>query len=615
MTDRFEAVLRSPYAGPWRSFSNPIRVVRAAAVGEVRAALGDVEQAVHGGLYAAGFVLYEAAAAFGLPVRSEPSALPLVCFGLFPPEHVDSQVRLPGAGDAQIEIGEWATSIDHDGYLQAIRVIKERIEAGDTYQINFTFRLTAPCRGEPLALMADLYAAQAGRWSAFVDTGTHAICSASPELFFLQDQGRIECRPMKGTAARGWWPAQDLARAEALQQSDKNRSENVMIVDMVRNDLGRIAATGSVRAVSLFDVERYPLQWQMTSSIEAEARVAGVGSLFAAMFPSGSISGTPKHSAMEIIRTLESTPRGIYTGAVGYVSPHGRSHFNVAIRTVAIDREKEIAEFGVGSGIVWDSSDRDEYDECLIKANMLARSRSPVPGSRFEVPGSRFPVQGSRLRESALRVPSYIVGEHPDFRLLETIRWDPGVGFRLLDRHLRRLKASAACFAFPSDLVDFGQLLNEAVENLTRPAKIRLLLDGHGSVLCEALDLEPAPDGEVTAALAAEAIDPADIFLFHKTTRRGVYERARASRPDAGAVILWNTAGEVTEATDFNVVVEFDGRKVTPPLDCGLLPGTMREALLEAGDVAERRITVDELRSAGHGWLINSVRGWIPFTL
>jgi len=604
MADRFEAVLRTPFGGPWRHFTSPVRVLSTHAVVGVRTALAEVEAAVHSGLYAAGFVTYEASAAFGLPAtvqhgprcNMEQNGLPLVCFGLFDAESIETLAQLPQGGAA--ELGEWQPSIDHAAYLRAITAIKARIEAGDTYQINFTFRLNAPFRGEPAALMRDLYAAQAGRWSAFVDIGTHAICSASPELFVLGEDGRLECHPMKGTAARGWWPAQDAERGKQLQLSEKNRAENVMIVDMVRNDLGRIATVGSVRAVSLFDVERYPLQWQMTSRVVAEAPGAGLSAIFESMFPSGSITGAPKHSAMSIIGELESTPRGIYTGAIGYLSPHGRWHFNVAIRTVLIDRTLNTAEFGVGSGIVWDSVDRDEYDECLIKARMV------------HVQSSAFGAQ-----PSAVPIPSYIAGDAPDFRLLETLRWTHESGLVLLERHLARMHGSAECFGFTHGVQELRALLNEATADLVNPARVRLLLEHDGTVVCEAADLEPLPERSLRAALAADPVDPHDVVLFHKTTRRTTYERARASRPDAEAVILWNTLGEVTEGTDFNLVVEIDGARVTPPVECGLLPGTFRAQLLDDGEISERRITVDELCAAGRGWLINSVRGWVPFTL
>jgi para-aminobenzoate synthetase / 4-amino-4-deoxychorismate lyase len=596
MRKDFVAILRTPFGGPWRRFSRPSKVVVATHVEDVRRAVEEVDAAVAGGLYAAGFVTYEAAGAFGLPARDGRESLPLVCFGLFPPEQIETLSRFPASDDA--EPIAWQPSITHDEYLGAIAAIKERIAAGDTYQINFTFRLNGRFTGDPRALMAELYAAQAGPWSAYVETTDYAICSASPELFYVRDGDRIECHPMKGTAPRGWWPVQDIERGETLRASEKNRAENVMIVDMVRNDLGRIARTGSVTADPLFDVTRYPLQWQMTSRVTAEAPGATLGSLFAAMFPSGSVTGAPKHSAMGIIRELETTPRGVYTGAIGYLSPHGRAHFNVAIRTVVVDRHRHEAEFGVGSGVVWDSVDRDEYDECLVKAAM-------VTGSRFRGQGSGFKVQA---------VPSYVVGERPDFSLLETIGWTPADGFALLNRHLHRLRLSAECFGFVYDEDEVRNVLKDAVVDLHKPAKVRVLLGGDGTLACEALDLLPV-EGPLRAELAPTPVDTANVFLFHKTTRRAVYEAARASRPDADAVILWNASGDVTEGTDYNLVAEIGGRKVTPPIECGLLPGTFRAELLANGEIAERRITVEELRAAPRVWLINSVRGWVECQL
>lgn len=552
---------------------------------DVRRVLAEIDAAVRDGAYAAGFVTYEAAGAFGLPVQDPEPGLPLVYFGLFAADAIESLSRLPGNGHASVD--DWEASIDHAAYLEAIRSIKARIEAGDTYQINFTFRLTAPFTGDPAALMRELYAGQAGPWSAYIDVGNHVICSASPELFFSLDGDRLVCRPMKGTGPRGYWPAQDDAQGEALKNSAKNRAENVMIVDMVRNDLGRVAQVGSVAAPALFEVERYPLQWQMTSTVTALAEQRSLLRLFEAMFPSGSITGAPKHSAMGIIRELETTPRGIYTGAIGYVSPRGRAHFSVAIRSVVIDRRAGTASFGTGSGVVWDSVDRDEYDECLLKARVIGT-----------------------VGVQAERPPSYAVGRVPGFRLLETLRWAPGEGFALLDRHLARIAASAACFDFPCDQDQIRAMLATAVEDLRGPTRVRVLLDGEGSVLCEAVDLVGLPD-PLRAALATTPVDPTDVLLYHKTTRREVYERAKASRPEADAVILWNEDGDVTEGTEANLVVTLAGQKVTPPVASGLLPGTMRAALLEQGAIHQRRVSIADLRVAEQVWLINSVRGWM----
>ena len=586
---RFEVILRTPWRGPWRRFSNPVRVITARQASEVRDALRAVDDAVRSGSYAAGFVTYEAAGAFGLPVHDQADALPLVAFGIFHPDSLDPLHRPPRGGE--VTLGAWVPSMSHADYLRAIAAIKSYIQAGDTYQINLTFRLDTTVDGDVFALLRGVYMAQRGPWSAFVDAGSHVICSASPELFFSVNGDRIVCRPMKGTWTRGYWPAQDAAHGEALRTSGKNRAENVMILDMVRNDLGRVAVTGSVRPVSMFDVERYPLQWQMTSTVEAALKGASVDLLFEAMFPCGSITGAPKHRSMEIIRELESTPRGIYTGAIGYVSPHGHSHFNVAIRTVVVDRSSGRARFGVGSGIVWDSVDLDEYEECVLKAAMVG-SVGP-------------PGQVGSLAQAA----SYVVDDPPEFRLLETILWTPEGGFALYERHMMRLAESAACFGFICEIDEVRRVLSDAVQDLRGPAKVRVLLEEDGDVLCEAADLVPLQT-PIRAELAPWPVDRADVFLYHKTTRRDVYDRARAARPQAGAVILWNRDGQITEATESNIVIVKDGAKVTPPVDAGLLPGTLRAELLRSGEIVERPISKADLMHAEEVWLINSVRGW-----
>ena len=585
----FSIVLRTAWGGSWRRFSQPHHVVIAREPARVPDALAEVDAAVRDGSYAAGFVTYEAAAGFGLPVREPDTRLPLVCFGLFNEHGIENLARLPPASAGAL--GEWTPSVDHDQYMRAIGEIKDRIAAGDTYQINYTFRLTAPFSGDPAAIMHDLQAAQAGHWSAYIDLGDYVICSASPELFFNLEGARLTCRPMKGTWPRGFWPAQDAERGKELRRSAKNRAENVMIVDMTRNDLGRVAETGSVRPVSLFDVERYPLQWQMTSTVEASAEDPSLVTLFAGMFPCGSITGAPKHSSMGVIRELESTPRGIYTGAIGYLSPGGRGHFNVAIRTVVFDRGAGRAEFGVGSGVVWDSVDLDEYEECLLKARMLGAARVASGGAA-----------------------SYVVADPPGFQLLEALLWTPARGFVRIDAHLTRLRGSAECFGFLCDTAEIRSLLNAAVEDLRGPAKLRILLEHDGSVLCEAIDLLRLKEPR-RIALAAEPVDRHDVFLYHKTTNRGVYERARASRPEADAVILWNDVGEVADATDSNVVIRRGGVKITPPIECGLLPGIERAKLLASGEIVESRITKAELERAEEIWLINSVRGWMKAEL
>lgn len=595
--DAFQVILRTPWGGPWRHFRAPRAILAAHHISEVQSVLDQVDAAVGDGCYAAGYVCYEAAGAFGLPVRPELPGIPLVQFGIFTADSIDRLARFPAHGGCQAE--PWIPTVGHDEYMRAIGSIKDAIARGDTYQINYTFRLRAPFEGSASALMRDVYAGQAGGWSAFVDLGSHAICSASPELFFARQGTRVRCRPMKGTAPRGFWPSQDEARGRALHGSEKNRAENVMIVDMVRNDLGRLARVGSVRADSLFEVERYPSQWQMVSTVTADVDATDLRRMFEALFPTGSITGAPKHAAMQIIRDLETTPRGIYTGAIGYVSPRGRAHFNVAIRTVVIDRRSQTAELGIGSGIVWDSVDVDEYEECLLKARVLAGHRA----------GSAAP-HISASHPSA----SYAVPDPPRVRLLETMLWTPEQGFVLLGRHLDRLFASAACFRFDGDRREIQTMLDNAVADLRGPSKVRIMLEADGSVLCEAVDLNVLPS-PMRVALAGEPIDSSDVFLYHKTTNRSVYDRARASRPDVDTAILWNAAGEVTEATEANIVVVRNGRKVTPPVECGLLPGTLRAELLESGHIIEERVLLEDLAQADEIWLVNSVRGWIPATL
>ena len=575
--------LRTPWNGPWRKFTRPDAIFETRVATDVCGILAEVDAAIRRTRQtktcAAGFVAYEAASAFGLPVR-EPSdnELPLVWFGLFPAEHIES-VDAPRPSGAH-RVGPWQPSIPHDAYQRGIESIRSRIEAGDTYQINYinyTWRLRAAFEGDPLSLLVALDAAQRGAWSAYLDLGRHVICSASPELFFLMDGERIECRPMKGTAPRGRSSAADRARGQALASSEKNRAENVMVVDMTRNDLGRVARVGSVTVPSLFAVEQYPAQWQMVSTVSAVAEAPTLSSLFDALFPSGSVTGAPKHRSMSIISGLECGPRGIYTGAIGMFSEH-RAHFNVAIRTVHIDRQREIAEFGVGSGIVWDSIEGDEYEECLIKASILTR-------------------------------------HEPVFDLLESLAWSPDEGFVLLEAHLDRLRASAVYFDFEpvSDLA-LREALDASVRGCTVPQKVRLRVARDGRVRAEAAELTGFPEPR-RAALAAQPVSLDDVFLYHKTTRREVYEEAHRSRPDADVVILWNTNGEITEATDANVVVEVGGRRVTPPVACGLLPGVMRGALLDAGEIFEERVTIDQLRDASAAWLINSVRGWMTVAM
>jgi para-aminobenzoate synthetase/4-amino-4-deoxychorismate lyase len=357
-----------------------------------------------------------------------------------------------------------------------------------------------------------------------------------------------------------------------------------MIVDMVRNDLGRIARVGTVRVPRLWETERYPTLWQMTSTVCAET-AAPLDEILLALFPSASITGAPKVRTMQIIAEVERTPRGIYTGCVGVLGPGRRGWMNVAIRTLVVDRRRNLAEYGTGSGIVWDARAAAEFDECRTKTLVLG-------------------------------------GLPPPFRLLETLAWVPGEGLLLLERHLRRLGDSAEYFGFACDFGDLRGRLAEATRGLRRPHRVRLLLDERGGSEVSVAplgqravalsDLPPAKRSARTlrVAVAREPVRRRDPFLYHKTTRRQVYEQALAGHPGFDEVILRNEEGEVTEATTANVVVRDADGYWTPPVASGLLAGTFRGHLLERGAIRERRVTVGELRAAKEVWLINSVRGW-----
>jgi para-aminobenzoate synthetase/4-amino-4-deoxychorismate lyase len=558
-------------ADRWLSFRDPALVLCAEQPEAVGRTIADVEQLTRDrGLHAVGFVSYEAAAAFGLPVHTTASGVPLVWFALYEPAGI-RQVGPPQRSSVY-SLGPLVPSVEREAFAAAFERVRQALAAGDSYQANYTFRMTAPFEGDAMSLFADLVAAQRGHYGAFIDLGDLAVCSASPELFFEFHGIDVVARPMKGTAARGLTLDDDRAAGLALAASAKNRAENVMIVDMVRNDIGRVAEVGSVRVPELFVVERYPTVWQMTSTVMARC-TAPLEHVFAALHPSASVTGAPKLSTMRLLQTLETAPRGLYTGAIGHVPPDGLARFNVAIRTAVVDRAAATLTFGIGSGIVWDSDPSAEYDECLLKASILGRR--PVP-----------------------------------FDLLETLRWTAGEGFYLLDWHMTRLRASAEYFGIAVAESDVERALERAVAGETAPQRVRLLVSCAGDVRAERQPYV-ARSQPVMVRLAPSPIDREDVFLYHKTTHRIVYEQARQAAGDCDDVLLWNERGEVTEATTANLVVEIDGVRLTPPVGCGLLPGTCRAALLASGAIVERIITIDDLRRGRKFWLINAVHGWM----
>lgn len=556
----------------WLHFGAPQQIISAHQMKEVMPALKTIEEQVYQrGLYAAGFIAYEAAPAFDSALAVQKDGLfPLLWFGIYgKPE----QINLPTTTSSIQDLPRtWTPSVTRAEYGHALSRIKYYIEAGDTYQVNFTVRLHSPFKGDPWPYFIELARAQDAAYGAFVNTTEWIICSASPELFFRLDGNELVSRPMKGTAPRGMMLRDDLQKAEWLHHSEKNRAENVMIVDMVRNDMGRIADIGSVEVRSLYEVERYPTLWQMTSTVRAETG-AGLSAIMQALFPPASITGAPKPRTMEIIAELEQTPRRIYTGSVGFMRSDRKAQFNVAIRTVLIDKATGQAEYGVGGGIVWDSVDQMEFEECQTKARIITH-----------------------------RVP--------DFSLLESILWTPDQGYFLLNYHLARLMDSAVYFSYAADSDAICTKLDSLAHTLPKTAhKIRLLLAKDGGITLESETLgNPLVAHPLHVCLASTPIDSANPFLYHKTTNRDIYEQALAACPGYPDVILWNEKGEVTESCIANIMVELYGELYTPPIQCGLLPGTYRAYVLEQGKARERVIRKGDLVTSPHIYLVNSVR-------
>ncbi len=524
---------------------------------EAEGALDRLAAARGRGLHAAGFFAYELGYLFEprlRPLLPPERTQPLLWFGLFEARRDLSSGELPallgGGGDYAVEA--LRPSLGRARYLEDLARIRAWIAAGDVYQVNHTFKLAFRWSGDPLAFYLDLRRKQRAGHAALVRAEGFSVLSASPELF-LETSGRaVRCRPMKGTAPRAAFPGDEAEVQRALAADPKSRAENLMIVDLLRNDLSRAAKIGSVRVPELFRVERYPTLHQMVSTVEAEL-LDGVGplELVRRLFPCGSVTGAPKIRAMEIIRELEGAPRGVYCGAVGAFDARGEVRFNVAIRTAFLQADGR-GELGIGSGVVYDSDPEAEYRECLLKARFLT-------------------------------------DPPPDYRLLETLRWDGREGFALLDRHLVRMQRSAEDLGFPFDRGEAERSLRAAVADCRHPGsyRVRLLLDRDGGLSAEAAAIAlPAPDAVWRFALSDRPSDSDDRLLYHKTTARVFYEGELARwRESHGVdeVVFVNQRGELTEGARTNLFLQIGGALLTPAQRCGLLDGTLRREMLEAG--------------------------------
>ena len=563
---------------PARLYHAPLHILAANIVEEVAPALAQVREALAGGKHVAGFLSYEAGAAFDRAPRRH-SATPLAWFGVFDGYATpDLAVLLPDPAGAWLgapepELGRH----DHDA---AIARVLDLIAAGDIYQANLTFRARVRIEGDPRAAFAHLRRTARAGWGAYVDTGADTLLSLSPELFFAAEDGALTCRPMKGTARRLADPDDDRAAARVLAVDAKQRAENLMIVDLMRNDLSRVAAPGSVRVPDLFAVETYPSVHQLTSTVTAAiAPGRDAVDVLAALFPCGSITGAPKLRAQEVIAEIEASPRGIYTGAIGWFDPGGdaqfphggAAQFNVAIRTLHLPRGERYAILGLGGGIVADSRAVAEWDEALAK--------------------------GAFVTMAARR-----------FDLIETMAFDPDAGIALIERHLARMKASAEVFGFPFDRHAARNELQAATFRLRAPAKLRLLLGASGAIAIEVAPIPQMQTAPWTLAVVPLPVAREDVRLRHKTTDRGFYDAARVACGADEAVFV-DAEGYLTEGSLTSLFVARGDLLVTPPLSRGLLPGVLRAELLASGRAVEGELTSRDL--SGTVFVGNALRGLI----
>ena len=583
---------RTAGASDARLYSAPLEIVAARRVEEVAPALDRMETLRAQGYELAGYFAYEAGLA--LEPRLAPLAAartgangPLLWFGAFAGHQVIAAADVPDwlaahAQDAAASIGPLTPQLSPGGYAAAFTALQNAIAAGDIYQANLTFALAGSWRGDPLALYAAIRPAAGAGYGGIVFDGSHWLLSLSPELFFALKDGATMVKPMKGTRPRGADAAQDAALAAELSASIKDRAENLMILDLMRNDLSKVAQAGTVKVENAFAVESYPTVHQMVSTVRAHLQAGrGAADMLRALFPCGSITGAPKIRAMELINAAERDGRGPYCGAIGRIDAAGSNGasdaaFNVAIRTLRLTPHEGgggRAVLGVGSAIVADSEALAEWRECLLK--------------------------GGFVRQSAA-----------GFDLIETMAFSPDDGVPLLDLHLARMKASAAELGFVFDRHAASNAIQALCFDLDVPSKLRLVVARSGAI---ALETAPLADGQlpepVICGILPMPVDPGDWRLRHKSSDRSFYDDARSAAQAMGAdeAILLGPDGLITEASRSNIFVERGSVLLTPPLSLGLLPGVLRRSLIEAGRAAEAALTPQDLTD---GFLLgNSVRG------
>ncbi len=556
----------------------PARVLTATEPAEVPALLETVEQELALGRWLAGYLSFEAGEAFGLSVHPPAAWAPLTWLASYPAEHVATLAAADLAALPCLETlppVQAALNVSETDYRAAIARIKDYLAAGDTYQVNYTCHARFALPVAPLAYFLALIRSHPVPYAAYLNLGDQQVLSLSPELFLQRRGDLLESRPMKGTRPRGRTLSEDEAMREELLASEKDRAENLMIVDMVRNDLGQVCVAGSVQTPRLFTAERYRTVWQMTSTVTGQAAGAGLAEVLAANFPGASVTGAPKRRTMEIIRELEPEPRGVYCGALGLVEPTGDFTLNLPIRTL-VHHEGEW-DLGIGAGIVWDSDPQAEYEETLLKSSFAFRLL-------------------------------------PDLCLFETLLLERNRRYAFLEEHLARLVASAEYWGFPCDPDWCRRALARLAHAGHVPIVVRLELDQQGALRFATRNLTPPPAEPVRLLLSSRCTDSSDRFLYHKTTSRALYDEERSSALARGfsEVLFRNDRGNLTEGAITSLFVRTPRGWVTPPVGEGLLPGIWREVFLSQTGAHQQPLSPEDLVQAEEILLGNSVRGAIP---
>ncbi len=574
-------------AGKKFLFSNPVSVVQARQIDEVECALQKLDEKLKAGFYVAGYISYEAAYAFQGQRFSDQRhqdwytklGYPLVWFGVYKERQEGFHSEISDDLKGNVRLSEFRDASKQGAYQDAVRTIRDLIAEGDVYQINHTTRFLGEFDGDVAALYFYLRNRQHVDFGSFLNVGDRQFLSYSPELFFKRQGTAISTRPMKGTAPRGQSAGEDEALAHWLSLDVKSRAENLMIVDLLRNDLSIICETGSVHVPHLFDVESLPTVHQMTSTIEGKLLPnTPLSSIIGALFPCGSITGAPKIRAMRRINELESTPRGIYCGAIGYAGPGTdggeiEGSFSVAIRTLSVHGNQ--LTYGAGGGIVWDSDPDAEYEEAVLKTSFLGDSKS-------------------------------------SYELIETMRYSSVEGVRLLDFHLDRLEQSSSVMAFAMQRDEIGQAIHSYCAQLDSEVvhRVRLTLSPKGQINLTSKPFE-APESPLKIGLSGIRVASGNPRLGHKTTLRGIYDRARAVARAHGwfDALLINERDEVTEGAVSNLFLRLDGGWVTPPLSSGVLPGVGRRDFFLNVGATERPIYKRDLKRAKEICLTNAIMG------